>query len=72
MTMTNSESQWLARAMRAISYVAVDMPEQKGAGEDVLCAKRSFVEVSRRRLDEHLRRCASDARRSENDRPQRD
>jgi len=66
MTMTNSESRWLAGVMRTISCVAfmepcnaVANPVQKGAGEDVLRAARSFLEVLKR----------GDGRRLETDEP---
>jgi hypothetical protein len=52
MTMTNSESQWIARVMRTINHVAfmvpcntMARPLQKGAGEDVLRAAQTFIQV---------------------------
>ena len=52
MTLTNSESQWLARVMYTISDVtfinpcnALDRPVQNGAGGDVLLAAQNFIEV---------------------------
>jgi hypothetical protein len=51
MTMTSSETQWVARVMHTISYVAfieacdtVAGTLQKGAGEEVIRAARSFIE----------------------------
>jgi len=53
--MTSSESQWIARAMHTISYVAfiescnsVVRIGQKGAGEGVLEAARNFIPLSKR------------------------
>jgi hypothetical protein len=55
MTMTSSETQWVARVMHTISYVAfieacdtVAGTLQKGAGEEVIRAARSFIEKSKR------------------------
>ena len=55
MTMTSSEIQWVARVMHTISYVAfmescdtVAGTLQKGAGEEVIRAARSFIEKSKR------------------------
>ena len=55
MTMTSSENKWIARVMHTISYVAfiescnsVVRIRQKGAGEDVLQAARSFIPLSKR------------------------
>jgi hypothetical protein len=55
MTMTSSESQWIARVMHTISYVAfiescnsVVRIGQKGAGEDVLEAARNLIPLSKR------------------------
>jgi hypothetical protein len=51
MTMTSSETQWVARVMHTISDVAfiescntVTGSIQKGAGEEVIRAARSFIE----------------------------
>jgi hypothetical protein len=55
MTMTSSETQWVARVMHTISYVAfieacdtVAGTLQEGAGEEVIRAARSFIEKSKR------------------------
>ena len=55
MTMTSSETQWVARVMHTISCVAfieacdtVAGTLQKGAGEEVTRAARSFTEKSKR------------------------
>jgi hypothetical protein len=55
MTMTSSESQWIARVMHTISYVAfiescnsVVRIGQKGAGEEVLGVARNFIAPSKR------------------------
>jgi hypothetical protein len=71
MTMTNSESQWVSRVMRTISYVAfiepcntMARPLRKGAEEDVLRAAQSFIQALKRgdsdsgKVD-HLRRWGS-------------
>jgi hypothetical protein len=55
MTMTSSESQWIARVMRTISYVAFVEPcntateaMPKSAGEDFLRAARSLSQILKR------------------------
>ena len=61
MTMTSSETQWVARVMHTISYVAfieacdtVAGTLQKGAGEEVIRAARSFIEKSKREDADNL------------------
>jgi hypothetical protein len=61
MTMTSSETQWVARVMHAISYVTfiescdtVAGTLQKGAGEEVIRAARSLIEKSKREDADNL------------------
>ncbi len=55
MTLTRSETQWIARVMHTISYVAfvescstLAGTVQKGAGDEVVRAAQSFIEKLKR------------------------
>jgi hypothetical protein len=71
MTMTSSETQWVARVMHTISYVAfiescntVAGTLQKGAGEageEVIRAARSFIEKLKREDADNLTTRSLDA-----------
>jgi hypothetical protein len=68
MTMTSSESQWVARVMHTISYVAFTEScdtmvgtLQKGAGEEVMRATLSFIEKLKREDADNLTTRSLDA-----------
>jgi hypothetical protein len=68
MTMTSSESQWVARVMHTISYVAfiesydaVAGTLQKDAGEEVMRAALSFIEKLKREDADNLTTRSLDA-----------